>query len=245
MNLDKRQKIILFILIVLIIFLIWQIKSLFHKPTAQAEPALSNTKTKIIEKTGATTPMPSPSALSANENSTSILSPMTSSTTATPQLLPPQQIEYLQTIDEYQLAQAKRMLAEQITAIAIANQNTAKAKAETTRILTEVTYGNNPFPNLQQQQAINTNANSIALTQTSFSQQPTNNAPTNYKVVFIGSKEGKWSAILAKNGEYTIVTPGMIMPDQSTVSDITPNNVTLQLPGGAKMTLPIQSSLNG
>src|SRR3989338_2727084 len=244
MNLDKRQKIILFILIVLIIFLIWQIKSLFHKPTAQAEPALSNTKTKIIEKTGATTPMPSPSALSANENSTSILSPMTSSTTATPQLLPPQQIEYLQTIDEYQLAQAKRMLAEQITAIAIANQNTAKAKAETTRILTANTYENNPFPNLQQQQAINSNANTIALTQATFSSQSTNDTST-YKVVFIGSKEGKWRAILAKNGEYTIITPGMIMPDQSTVSDITPNNITLQLPSGAKMTLPLQSSLNG
>src|SRR3990167_10832651 len=221
MNLDKRQKIILFILIVLIVFLIWQIKGLFHKPTPQAEPASSNTKTKVMEKAGATTSAPAsapstPAALPTNENSAPIISSATP-----PQLLPPQQIEYLQTIDEYQLAQAKRMLAEQITAIAIANQNTAKAKAETTRILTEVTYGNNPFPNLQQQQAINTNANSIALTQTSFSQQPTNNAPTNYKVVFIGSKEGKWSAILAKNGEYTIVTPGMIMPDQSTVSDIT------------------------
>lgn len=123
-NLDKRQKIILVILILLVAFLLWQIFGLKSsgskaKNLTPVKPVATLTKTAASSE--AMTP-PSPPIVRAP------IAPQ-------PQLIPPQQAEYLQTVDQYQLAQIKRMLAEQIAATAAADASAAKSKAETNKLI--------------------------------------------------------------------------------------------------------------
>src|SRR3990167_2390436 len=127
MKLDKRQKIILVIFIILVAFLVWQLRGLWRSPKPAsvkpvlAKPAPTEAHAPITPPPGSRPPLPSLA---------DAVSPP-----AQPQLIPPQQAEYLRTVDAYQLAQVKRMLAEQVAATAQADATTAKAKAETNKIV--------------------------------------------------------------------------------------------------------------
>ncbi len=217
MKLDKRQKIILAILAALVAFLLWQLMGLRSSTTTKTPKMTSAAIKKMPVKIPSTLPTPSP---------TEVNTPVFTQ----PQLIPPQQVEYLQAVDQYQLAQIKRMLAEQISATAAADANTAKAKMEINKILGS---GGTPS-NFAPQNAAAAAAEAI---------QPA--APsTGYQVMYVGNKEGAWSAILSQNGQYSIVTPGMTLPDNSVVSSITSSGVTLKLNDNITF-IPFQNSLTG
>lgn len=233
MKLDKRQKIILVILVLLVIFLVWQILGLRSSTAKKPMPVKTIRKTEVIS---APAPVVAPKTTAAAPTFTQ------------PQLLPPQQVEYLQAVDQYQLAQIKRMLAEQIAATAVANQNAAKAKVETSKILSEtpMNFGGAFAP--QSTGPVSEPTEAALQPQTSATsiqtQTVSTGTPMGYQVVFIGNKEGRWSAILSKNNEYTIVAPGTVLPDQVTVMNINQNGVTLKFQD-TTTTVPFQNTLVG
>ncbi|MBI5447480.1 MAG: hypothetical protein HY939_01970 [Gammaproteobacteria bacterium] len=232
MKLDKRQKIILAALALLVAFLVWQLLGLRSHPTPPAKVTLPSAHEQPKSMATASTPALSPAFNTASAS-------MSTTPPAQPQLLPPQQVEYLQTVDQYQLAQIKRLLAEQVAATAAADESTAKSKAETNKILaTNINPLDTFIPALTSTSSTNTS---------STSQQPavgSRISPMGYQVVFIGNKEGKWSAILARNNEYTIVTPGMTLGSQVTVNDINADGVSLKIQDTIT-TIPFQNNLIG
>lgn len=222
-HLDKRQKIILVILIILVAFLVWQILGLTNNKKSKATPVK---KTVVV-----TEPIKEPSPTTPPVIKAPIITQ--------PQLIPPQQAEYLQAIDQYQLAQIKRMLAEQVAATAAANASTAKSKAEINHIIASTSSTPNITTLLPGNTAVDPALQPI---QSNIPVINSSNIP--YQVSFIGNKDGNWSAILSHNGDYTIVSVGTVLKDQSVVTEINSNGVSLKN-GENTLFIPFQASLTG
>ncbi|MDF2868376.1 MAG: sporulation and cell division repeat protein, partial [Gammaproteobacteria bacterium] len=109
--------------------------------------------------------------------------------------------EYLKLIQEYQLLQVQRRIAEDTRAIAVAKLETVKALAETSK------FGG---PGL--------GSNSMAI----------GSMDSDYKLVFTGQEAGQWTATLKMNDQLMDVVTGTNLPDGYKVMVVAGDSVTLQ-----------------
>lgn len=210
MVLDKRQRIILIILIILIIILGWLLfggrkKDTFGPTLPPALNAKSGQAPIKLQPITEVTPQPMPGQKPIAAPATPTVNSPAVKPSTPPLVLAPDQAEYLHAVDEYQLAQIKRMLAEQEAATAQANLTKEKANVE-----------------------LNQLAGVSLVHETTAPKTPTPQ-PTTYQVVFIGTKNGQWSATLLSNtNSYIDVNIGSVLPAGEEIISIKNDGVTLK-----------------
>lgn len=210
MNLDRKQKILLPITIVVLGILGWQLYGLLGThtennmsrksvPMAPTFPtgnsaATNNTVTELAERQAATSVKDKPSLSSAaiSEQDKDRLRAVSANDT-----------EYLKLIQEYQLLQIQRRIAEDTRAIAIAKLETAKAVVETNKFA-----GVNNFNS-----GIDATGSSV---------------DHDYKLVFTGQEAGQWTATLKINDQLMDVVPGTTLPDGYKVTTVDGDSVIIQ-----------------
>ncbi|MFN7097793.1 MAG: hypothetical protein ACK4PR_09595 [Gammaproteobacteria bacterium] len=136
------------------------------------------------------------------------------------------QQQYIQLVNEYQLAQLQQKLA-QVDAQIIAS------KLTTTKSLVQ----------LKQLQPLLGSDNGTSMTGTT-STAPSNNTSQGFQTMYVGQTSGKWLALLESGGQYFQVTVGMRLPDGSVVNQINSRGVVIVNNTGTSIFLPMGKSLD-
>lgn len=214
MNLDKRQKVILGLIVLALIVLIWQIYKLAGA-NSNAAPQVVTTPSTAVTTTAK--PSATPAAAAAVRNNAIETAAMLSNaadnapgaSAATDDMSSNQQ-KYLELVNEYQMSEIQRMIAEDQASIAQSRYNAAQALSK----ISELSGGT-------------ANLSSLAGT-------TDQGNPNEYDLIYTGEDNGQWTATLKKNGQFNDVTAGSILPDGAKVLSVDDNGVLLQQ-GAAKM----------
>lgn len=184
MKLARKQKIIIPLIIIVLALLGWQFYNSMGermvpttRPTANSQPH-SNTFAE------AAAPI-----ISKEDNARS-------------KIFSQNDTEYLRLLNQYQLLQVQRRIAEDTRAIAIAKLDTAKAVAETAKYTGSNNLGTSAIASL--------------------------GADRDYKLMFTGQADGQWIATLKKNEQLMDVIAGTRLPDGYTVVSVESDAVTLK-----------------
>jgi septal ring-binding cell division protein DamX len=186
LELDKRQKIILVLILLSLGILIWQIHGFFSdKQTVELNKNVSYpVKSKSISP-------PLPSQVNPVQP---VLN--TSETDAVQQ-------KYLSLVNEYQLVEIEKMIAQDEASIAAARAQSAESMAKIAQISGET-------PNYK-------GGNGNAAVSNS----------GEYELIYTGEDNHQWTATLRKQGQFNDVTAGSVLPDGSKVVSVDDNGVTL------------------
>lgn len=189
MKFDTRQKTVLILLILAVMILIWQAMQFYsnRNTVAVTTGQTANNNAPNISGVPANNMSASAEGAAVNPNSNA-------------------QSEYLRLVNEYQVAQLQRMIAEDNEAIAVARRNAAQAMQDTSKLV-----GGDPG-------ALTMDNNSSSMDQNT----------SDYSLVYTGQQgNGDWTATLKKDGRtYDVITGGQL-PDGSQVSAIDENGVLL------------------
>jgi|GEM_PF-2161931 len=205
MNLDRKQKILIPLIIIVLGILAWQLYSMNEE---RSSPAPSS----MVRGPDQRNPLERGQAV----NTSNLPSPVQTTSVASQQQAKPvseqdkqrlrevsqSDAEYLKLIQEYQLLQVQRRIAEDARAIAVAKLETAKAIAETSK------FGGTNFGS----------GMTGILSQTD----------GDYKLVFTGQESGQWTATLKINDQLLDVVNGTSLPDGYKVTAVDGDSVTLQ-----------------
>jgi type IV pilus biogenesis protein PilP len=194
-RLNKRQTVIAGLLLIVLIILIWQLYGLFAG-NDNVVPAKANKNVARVvaqnadQNVGQVVAQQLPDKIAPTPGATTAVDPTTNS-----------QAEYLRLVNEYQMAQLQRMIAEDNEAIAVAKRNAAQAMSDTVGMA----------------------GGSIA------DDSANNQAPSNvYSLVYTGQQnDGQWTATLKKDGQTSDVVSGQQLPDGAQVMSIDENGVLL------------------
>lgn len=200
-KLDKRQKILISLLAVVVLVLIWQVYGLFANDksvitgeVAKGDRPVAPTINNRLLLNNQTVRGNQPIAPTAG--AATAVDPATNS-----------QAEYLRLVNEYQMAQLQRMIAEDNEAIAVAKRNAAQAMSDTAKMAGS--------------------ADSLVASSSDDNNGDQDNSNT-YSLVYTGQQnDGQWTATLKKNGQTYDVIPGRQLPDGSQVTSIDENGVLL------------------
>ncbi len=135
------------------------------------------------------------------------------------------QQQYIQMVNEYQLAQLQQKLA-------LVDSQIAASKLTTTKSLVELK---------KLQPLLGSQYNNQAV---SNSGEPAAAAPQGFQTMYVGQVSGKWQAMLVSDGQYFQVSTGMRLPDGSVVSQITARGVVITSASGTPMFLPMTKNLD-
>jgi len=191
-KLDKRQKVVLVLLGLVLIVLVWQAYGLLKgespatPATPPAAPVAANSAQQMAQTLAAANTAATPTGAAA-------LNPAVSSS----------QTEYLRLVNEYQMAQLQRMIAEDNEAIAVAKRNAAQALSDTMKLAGSSTVLNSGSSDSQ--------------------------APDTYALIYTGQQaDGQWAATLKKNGQVYDVIVGKQLADGFRVASVDENSVLLK-----------------
>lgn len=196
MKLDKRQKFIFGLIVLAVIILIWQMYSLFGGESALS-PSASKTQTITSLKEVA-----SPTQVVQTPVSSKKSQPAMDSGKLSPEQIASQQ-QYLALVNEYQVVEIQRLIAQDQAAI-------AAARAATAESLAKISQSGGSAGSL---------ASSIVAA---------NNQPGDYELIYTGQDNGEWSATLKRNGQFNDVTAGSVLPDGDKVLSVDDNGVLIQ-----------------
>lgn len=203
MNLDRKQKLLIPAIIIVLGVLVWQLYGMMHGGSsmpAAAKPALP---ARPAAATSTSAPGASPMAAPAQPQTARTAVPAVSEQDKQRlRDISQTDAEYLKLIQEYQLLQVQRRIAEDTRAIAVAKLETAKALAES------VKYGG----------AGNMGSNMPGA----------GSFDNDYKLVFTGQEAGQWTATLKMNDQLMDVVAGTNLPDGYKVVAVDSDSVTLQ-----------------
>lgn len=207
MKLDKRQKFIFALIAIAAVILIWQLYSLFGGETAVLSTA-PKTQTitslkEVASPTEVVNPEPVPSVGKAVQAAAAT---GTAKPSATPEVSESQQ-QYLALVNEYQMVEIQRLIAQDQAAIASARASMADSLAKINQA---------GASNLGSAGAL---ASSIVAA---------GNQPGDYELIYTGQDNGEWSATLKRNGQFNDVTAGSILPDGDKVLSVDDNGVLIQ-----------------
>ncbi len=200
MKLDKRQKFICGLVLVAVVILIWQLYSLFG---GESSPISTVPKTQTI------------TSLKEAASPTQVMQTTTQSPGKKAQLENPAatseisegQQQYLALVNEYQLVEIQRLIAQDQAAIASARASMAESLAK----INQSGAGD---------------AGSAGALASSI--VAAGNQPGDYELIYTGQDNGEWSATLKRNGQFNDVTAGSILPDGDKVLSVDDNGVLIQ-----------------
>lgn len=200
MNLDTKQKILIPVTVVVLGILGWQLYSFMgadNAPAPAAKPITMSAMNSAVQPRQPTpvsdmsVPQPArqPAAVVSDQDKQRLRE------------ISQSDAEYLKLIQEYQLLQVQRRIAEDTRAIAVAKLETVKALAETSKFGGSGNLGSN---------------------------LPMGNIDSDYKLVFTGQEAGQWTATLKMNDQLMDVVTGTHLPDGYKVMMVNGDSVTLQ-----------------
>lgn len=215
MKLDRKQKIILTLIIIATAYLIWQIYSMFWgnaddsssmapAATIHTLPPTASTPRVTQQKVDLPTVKIVPTVPVQKPISQPIQPVMRQITIQAP--LTPDQIEYMRLVGRYQILHMRRMLADEEAAMTAAQVKVAQLNQQISRL-----SGSFAVPTL--------------------AGQPSPLSPLGYQLMYIDYQGGKWTATLNKNSQIQEVLAGMILPDGVRVIKINQSGVVLQKNG--------------
>ncbi len=199
MKLDKRQKFIFGLVVIAIVILVWQMVSLFG---GESSPLSTKPKVQTItslKETGSPTQVMQPARQTAQPTAQTEKS-------SSPEINENQQ-QYLALVNEYQLVEIQRLIAQDQAAIASARASMAESLSK----MNQAGAGNAGGAGAL--------ASSIAAA---------NNQPGDYELIYTGQDNGEWSATLKRNGQFNDVTAGSVLPDGDKVLSVDDNGVLIQ-----------------
>lgn len=235
-QLEAKQKVMLVVLIGalgIVFYLIYT--TFFASSGGSSNSAAISSPAPMAQQTmtPAQTPLQSASAPSINAP---IQTSGNTSTVAVGQPAPPtpqdlallaesqqMQQQYVQLVNEYQLAQLQQKLAQVDAEIANNKLTTTKSLVEMKKLQPQLggDYG----------------------TQLSGSAASSSNVPQGYQTLYVGQVSGRWQAMLQSGGQYFQVSVGMQLPDGSSVTTINSRGVVLNR-NGTPIFLPMSKSLD-
>lgn len=223
---EKRQIILIPLILLALTVLVWQLYQTFF--AGYLTTPLPSTDTPVITKQLPTVnlddeqvPPPSPPPM-LSEN-TPAQQPADVSMPATQQ----NRSKYLQLVNEYQMAQLQRKIAEQQAAIATARRDAARAQSE-----------------LDPSGALTTTVVAPAIEiAPEVVESPTKDVLAHngqaFQVIYIGQHAGEWTAILESQGRAYPVKVGSQVFKNVTVEKISRDGVTIQREGKTQvLTMP-------
>jgi len=209
MNLDKRQKVIVGLIILALAILIWQIyKIAGGEGTSTPSAPAATAPVSMTAKPAGNYPA---AAQAVRTNAVETAAMLSNAANTAPQAttagdaMAANQQKYLELVNEYQMSEIQRMIAEDQASIAQARYTAAEALSK----ITSLSGGN---------------ANLSDLTDNN---DQTN--PANYELIYTGEDNGQWTATVKKNGQFNDVTAGTVLPDGANVLSVDDNGVLLQV----------------
>jgi hypothetical protein len=227
-NLSSKQKILLPIFVLAVVYIVWQVYDMFGGGAAQ-----SSTPTPAARSTVAmqTQPMVGPSASQAQAQG-QLPATMGQSGPGMQQVQPvpteknvaslaatsanDDQSQYVQLLNHYQLLKMKRLLLEEEVAISTAQQKIAEMNAKT------VSLGGMPDTGVEDMGGYSDSA--MAATAPSSSE----GGSGEYKVVYIDKQGGDWNATLNRKGRFEEVSIGSELADGTQVISIDSSGVVIK-----------------
>ena len=226
-NLSAKQKILLPIFVLALIYVIWQVYDMFGGGAVQPAPVVA-AKPVVVMQTQPMAGAPS-SQMQAQEQMPAALGQNAPGAPA--QLAPTEksvvalaatsggddQSQYVQLLNHYQLLKMKRLLLEEEVAISTAQQKIAEMNAKT------VSLGGMPDTGVEDMGGYSDSA--MAATAPSNSE---GGGSGDYKVVYIDKQGGDWNATLNRKGRFEEVTIGSELTDGTQVISIDSTGVVIK-----------------
>jgi septal ring-binding cell division protein DamX len=216
MKLDRKQKILLTLIIIAVAYLLWQIYDMFFAgsaPVAIPLPTLSTASAPAATQTFQPVPATIPTQTTMPSMNTTAA--VTTTTTAQPQPLTEVtlhapltniQAQYLKLVDQYQLVKMQRLVADEQAAMVASKEKIAEANQQIAKI------SGGPVDN----------------SQSMVGGEPTTTSPTGYQLMYIDYQDGHWTATLNKNGQFQEVNVGTTLDDGTRVLKIDQNGTIIR-----------------
>jgi septal ring-binding cell division protein DamX len=204
MNLDKRQKVIVVLIVLALAVLVWQIYKIAsseHAAPAAASVSSSTAPTKSTRFPAVAQAVHT----NAVETAAMLSNAASNTTTSATDTSGANQQNYLELVNEYQMSEIQRMIAEDQASIAQARYTAAEA-------LSKITALSGSSANLSDLVGTTDQTNSAG-----------------YELIYTGEDSGQWTATLKKNGQFNDVTAGSVLPDGANVLSVDDNGVLLQI----------------
>ncbi len=131
------------------------------------------------------------------------------------------QQEYIELVNQYQLAQLQQKLAQVDAQIAASKLTTTKSLVELKKLQPELGQMENMHGRMDE-----------------------NASGQGYQTLYVGQTSGRWQAMIQFGGQYFQVSMGMHLPDGSVVEDITNKGVLLVGEDGSELFLPLTKTLD-
>lgn len=212
MKLDKKQKILLTLVIIALAYLAWQIYSMFfagpsRPATITPVPAVP---TKTLTAAPITSKAPAATTQAATPATTAPAAVMPTQQQPLQQvaLMPPMsayQSEYLQLINRYQLLKMRRQIVDEEAAIASSQAKIAQ---------------------------LNQTTGSTSVAPSTYNPTTTTMTPRDVnQLMYIDYQGGRWSAILNRHHRFKEVYVGTVLSDGTRIMKIDSNGVVIQRHG--------------
>lgn len=242
-QLDTKQKIMLVALIGCVGLVLYLVYSTFFATegggntpaTPDVPPAIVSESTPpepaaVTQPAVSPTASPATSNAASQENTVQIGQPSPATPESLALLAQSQQMQqqYIELVNQYQLAQLQQKLAQVDAQIAASKLTTTKSLVELKKLQPELGQAGYEFG----LQPANTKANESEIVSQTI------------QTMYVGQVSGRWQAMLQINGQYFQVSTGMTLPDGSTVTEISNKGVVVTAEDGTPVFLPISKNLD-
>ncbi len=237
-QLDTKQKIMLIALIGCVGLVLYLVYSTFFATedggntaaTPDVPPAIVSESTPPEPAVTQPAPTVATTNTTPQENPVQIGQPSPATPESLALLAQSQQMQqqYIELVNQYQLAQLQQKLAQVDAQIAASKLTTTKSLVELKKLQPELGQAGYEFG----LQPANTKANESEIVSQTI------------QTMYVGQVSGRWQAMLQINGQYFQVSTGMTLPDGSTVTEISNKGVVVTAEDGTPVFLPISKNLD-
>lgn len=217
MNLTTRQKILIPLIIIALLYLAWELYDIFATPkSVVSKPPVPTSAPAIKQQLPVQAPPNTTPNIEINStNPTTVTPPTVTAPTSkeesdTESGLTSQQSIYLKLLNQYQLLKMKHMLLEEEVAIATARQKISELSAQSGGTLTETDYLVGDYGTTQPGE-VSTSMDDVG-----------------YSVIYIDYQDGRWHATLNVRGQFETVASGTTLSDGATVISINRQQVIVK-----------------
>lgn len=225
MKLEKKQKILLTLVIIAFAYLAWQLYDIFfankETPTAEITPITTQPGKLQAPLTGTTSTMPSIAPAATTQPPVPTIPATNKITTTTPGQAPQptqpvmrqmsiqapmtqQQMRYLRLVNQYQIVRMQRLVADEEAAMYASRAKIAELH----------------------QQIAKTSGTSYTATSTFGAPMPSTSI--GYQLMYIDYQNGQWTATLNQSGRFIEVNCDTVLPDGARILKITQNGVVIR-----------------
>lgn len=230
-GMPTKQKVIMAVVVIVFLVVIWQVVGLMGWGSGSSSTTIKPVANQNAAHTAPAAAMTGATPAPANPTQPAQAPEVKQATIMNdPQFIQQQQMneqKYLGKINDLEDLKIQRAIAETNQAIAIAKLATVTAEKNISDLLTKPVVQEIPPAAYANKLA---NPNGQSENPAGIPQIPT--VQVDYSVISVSMQLGKWSAVIGAQGKlYSVVTGDVLSPDNSVVTSISKNGVTLRKNG--------------